>query len=202
MRRARSRQRSGVRTGSPSLGAVFALILVSLSLGMSNFAGALAIGLSGVDARVRLRVALAFGLFEGGMPLLGLLLGRGLSGSLGSHANLIAALLLCLTGVYAIFTATHANSEHVARSDRAGTAKLLTTGLALSIDNLLVGFALGTYHVSLAVAAALIAAVSVTLSLVGLELGGRLGEHLGQRTELLGGAILVAVGGAIAIGAI
>jgi manganese efflux pump family protein len=83
-----------------------------------------------------------------------------------------------------------------------GTAKLLTTGLALSIDNLVVGFALGTYHVSLAVAAALIAAVSVTLSLVGLELGGRLGEHLGQRTELLGGAILIAVGGAIAIGAI
>jgi putative Mn2+ efflux pump MntP len=169
---------------------------------MSNFAGALAIGLAGVDARLRLRVALAFGLFEGGMPLVGLLLGRGLSGSLGSHSNVIAALLLCLTGIYTIFASMHAGPEHVVKSDRAGTAKLLTTGLALSIDNLVVGFALGTYHVSLAVAAVLIAAVSVTLSLVGLELGGRLGEHLGQRTDLLGGAILIAVGGAIAIGAI
>ena len=54
----------------------------------------------------------------------------------------------------------------------------------------MVRFALGTYNVSLAVAAVLIAAVSVTLSLVGLELGGQLGEHLGQRTELLGGTIL------------
>ena len=41
-----------------------------LSLGMTNFAGGLAIGLAGVDVRLRLRVAVAFGLFEGGMPLL------------------------------------------------------------------------------------------------------------------------------------
>jgi putative Mn2+ efflux pump MntP len=55
---------------------MLALISVAVSLGMTNFAGALAIGLSGVDARLRLRVALAFGLFEGGMPVVGLLLGR------------------------------------------------------------------------------------------------------------------------------
>jgi putative Mn2+ efflux pump MntP len=169
---------------------------------MSNFAGALAIGLAGVDARLRLRVALAFGLFEGGMPIVGLLLGRGLSGSLGSQSSLIAGPLLCLTGIYTIFATRRADPEHDVRSDRAGTAKLLATGLALSIDNLVVGFALGAYHVSLAVAAALIAAVSVTLSLVGLELGGRLGERLGQRADLLGGAILIAVGAAIAVGAI
>jgi putative Mn2+ efflux pump MntP len=81
-------------------------------------------------------------------------------------------------------------------------SRLLATGLALSVDNLVVGFALGTYHVSFVVAAALIAAVSITMALIGLELGSRLGEHLGQRSELLGGAILIAVGGAIAAGLI
>ncbi len=80
------------------------------------------------------------------------------------------------------------------------TGQLLVTGLALSIDNLAIGFALGTYHVSLAAAAIIIGAVSVTLSLIGLELGARLGAKAGQRGELLGGLVLIAVGIALASG--
>jgi manganese efflux pump family protein len=77
---------------------------------------------------------------------------------------------------------------------------LLVTGAALSIDNLAVGFALGTFHVNLAVAAVIIGAVSVTLSLAGLELGNRLGAKTGKRGELLGGLVLIAVGLAVATG--
>jgi manganese efflux pump family protein len=55
---------------------VLALVLVAGSLGMSNFAASIAIGLSGVDRSLRVRIAFAFGLFEAGMPVLGLLLGR------------------------------------------------------------------------------------------------------------------------------
>jgi manganese efflux pump family protein len=55
---------------------VLALLLVAGSLGMSNFAASIAIGLAGVDRSLRLRIAFAFGLFEAGMPVLGLLLGR------------------------------------------------------------------------------------------------------------------------------
>src|ERR1035437_32581 len=79
-----------------------------------------------------------------------------------------------------------------------GIGRLLVTGIALSIDNLAVGFALGTYHVNLAVAALVIGAVSVALSLIGLELGARIGTRTGQRGELLGGLILIAVGIAVA----
>jgi hypothetical protein len=39
------------------------------------------------------------------------------------------------------------------------TGRLMVTGAALSIDNLAVGFALGTFHVNLAVAAVVIAVV-------------------------------------------
>ena len=181
---------------------MIALLLVSASLGMTNFAGALAIGLSGVDARLRLRVAIAFGLFEAGMPVIGLLLGRQLAGSLGAHANLIAATLLALTGAYTIFAATRQHANDTTETSSASMARLLATGLSLSVDNIVVGFALGTYHVSFAVAATIIAVVSVGMSLVGLDLGSRLGQHLGPNTELLAGAILIAVGGAIAVGVI
>jgi manganese efflux pump family protein len=77
---------------------------------------------------------------------------------------------------------------------------LLVTGAALSIDNLAVGFALGTFHVSLAVAAIIIGAVSVTMSLIGLELGSRIGTRAGERGEVLGGLVLIAVGIAVASG--
>jgi manganese efflux pump family protein len=181
---------------------MLALILVAVSLGMTNFAGALAIGVSGVDAQLRLRVAVAFGLFEGGMPLIGLLLGHHVADAVGSHSNAIAASLLALTGIYTIVMALRTGPQDVPEIGRWNTARLSTTGLALSVDNLVIGFALGTYHVSLPVAAVLIAAVSVAMSLVGLELGSRLGEHLGQPSELLAGTILIAVGGAIAVGVI
>jgi putative Mn2+ efflux pump MntP len=66
---------------------MLALLLVAASLGLSNFAAAIAIGVSGVDARIRLRVGIVFGLFEAGMPLLGLLLGHGLVRTLGPRSS-------------------------------------------------------------------------------------------------------------------
>lgn len=62
------------------------------------------------------------------------------------------------------------------------------------------GFALGAFHISLAVAALTIGGISVALSLIGLELGAQIGARAGQRGELLGGLVLIAVGAAIAAG--
>jgi manganese efflux pump family protein len=183
---------------------VLALLLVALSLGLSNFAAAVGIGVAGVDARTRLRVGLVFGIFEAGMPLLGLLLGHSLAHTLGDAAHWIGAGLLIATGCYALVQAVRSRaSKHdqaTAEVAQQRTGQLLVTGIALSIDNLAVGFALGTYHVSLAVAAITIGVVSVTMSLAGLELGDRLGTRTGERGELLGGLVLIAVGVAVAGG--
>ena len=50
---------------------VVALLLVAMSLGLSNFAAAVGIGVTGTGARTRLRVGLIFGFFETAMPVLG-----------------------------------------------------------------------------------------------------------------------------------
>jgi putative Mn2+ efflux pump MntP len=183
---------------------VFALVLVAVSLGLSNFAAAVGIGVSGVDARARLRVGVIFGLFETGMPILGLLLGRSLAISLGHAAHWIGAALLVATGGYTVIQALRSQASHQeqapATTGGQRTGRLLVTGAALSIDNLAVGFALGTFHVSLVVAAVVIGAISVSMSLIGLELGNRIGTRAGDRGELLGGLVLVGVGVAVAIG--
>jgi hypothetical protein len=74
------------------------------------------------------------------------------------------------------------------------TRRLLITGVALSIGNLAVSFALGTLHANLAVAVAVIGAISITMSLLGLEHGNRLGTRTGDRGEVLGGLVLIATG--------
>ena len=175
-----------------------ALVLVAVSVGLSNFAAAIGIGVSGIDARTRLRVGVIFGLFETAMPILGLLLGRSLATTLGHAARWIAAALLIATGLYTVIhvlrSAARPPGEAPAVPAGQRIGRLLITGAALSVDNLAVGFALGTFHVNFAVAAVVIGAISVTMSLIGLELGNRIGTRAGERGELIGGLVLIGVG--------
>lgn len=179
---------------------MLALLLIAASLGLSNFAAAIGIGVSGVDARTRLSVGIVFGLFEAAMPLLGLLLGHGLAPTLGHTARWTGAALLIATGLYALIQAFRHRGGDTSEAATQGLGRLFISGFALSIDNLVVGFALGTYHVSLVTAAVLIGAVSVAMALAGLELGRLLGTKIGERGEALGGIVLVGVGIAIASG--
>lgn len=178
---------------------MLALILVAVSVGLDNFGAATAIGVSGVDRKLRLQVALIFGVFEAAMPVVGLLLGHSLARDLGTAAKPIGGTLLGLAGAYAIVIELVGKREAAKKPD-LDAKRLILIGAVLSIDNLVIGFALGTYHVNLVVAAIAIGAVSVALSLLGLEIGRRLGERLGQRSELMGGVVLIAVGVAIGTG--
>ena len=175
------------------------LLLVSVSVGLSNFAGAIGIGLSGIDARTRLRVGIAFGLFEAVMPLVGLLIGQAVAGPLGGIAKYVGGGLLVLTGAYTIWQGRRAEKEEAAPKE-LHTRHLVVTALALSIDNLAVGFALGVYHVQIVLAAVTMGVVSVGMSLIGLELGSRLGARVEAWSEELGGAVLIGVGILLAAG--
>jgi manganese efflux pump family protein len=179
---------------------VAALVVVALSVGIGNFGAATAIGISGVDRRTRLAVAVVFGVFEGGAPILGILVGHSAANRLGGHASLVGGLVLCAAGLYVLI------NDLVRRGSKpspAGTGlpRLVVLAALLSLDNLVVGFALGTDHVSLVSAAIVLGTVSALLGLAGLELGQRVGTRAGKWSEALGGVVLVCVGIAIAAGA-
>ena len=182
--------------------------MVAFALGLSNFAAAIGIGTSGGP---RVRVAVVFGLFEAGMPLVGLALGRSVAANLGHATQWLGGAILIMVGGYGLLQAWRSyspgaapHSPHpVPRSPGQAPARLgrlLVSGLALSVDNLAAGFALGAYRVAIVLAAVLIGVVSTAMSLAGLELGARLGASIGGRSELAAGAILIAVGVAMAGG--
>jgi putative Mn2+ efflux pump MntP len=315
---------------------VLALLLVAVSLGVDNFAAAIAVGVSGVDARTRLRVGLVFGAFEAGMPLLGLVIGAQTAGLLGHTARWVGAALLIAVGGSAIIAAARerarsrrtrpmadvgaattadataawgagatvgpagarlpgdaaatqpgsagatvgpagarlpgdaaatqpgsagatavgaasavptgvaaavptgeeaspsaadvgatrsGSASSVQPGDTAAPAagapdsainrdpaggfrqagsprfgRLLASGLALSVDNLVVGFALGASHTSILLGAVVIGVVSAAMSLTGLELGARAGRWAGERSEQLAGLLLIFVGVALGTG--
>jgi putative Mn2+ efflux pump MntP len=175
------------------------LLLVSVSVGLSNFAGAIGIGLSGINTLTRLRVGIAFGLFEALMPIAGLLLGSAVAGYFGHYARYVGGGILILTGAYTIIQGRRVVAEEKGPRELK-THRLIITALALSIDNLAVGFALAVYHVQILLAAAVMGVVSVGMSLVGLELGHRLGARVEAWSEELGGAVLILVGIALVLG--
>ena len=182
---------------------MLALLLLAVAVGLSNFAASIGIGVSGVSRSVRIRVGVVFGLFEAGMPVAGLVLGRSLAADLGQAARWLGAGVLIAVGVAGLVQAWRSRDAdassrptHVWR-----TGRVLISGLALSSDNLAAGFVLGAYHTGLPVAAAVFGVVSVAMSLAGLELGARIGIATGDRSELIASAMLIAVGTAIAAGA-
>lgn len=179
---------------------MLAIALVAIAVGLDNLGAATAIGVSGVDRSLRWRIALIFGAFEAAMPVVGILLGHAVSRQLGGTSKLLAGSVLCLVGIYALVSAVR--SGDTLRPAGYSTTRLLVLGAALSVDNVAIGFALGSDRVNVLVAAVVIGLVSVILSLVGLELGARLGERIGERSELVGSAVLILIGLLIATGAL
>jgi len=209
---------------------VIALLLAAVAVGLSNLAASIGIGVTGVTAKTRLQVSLVFGVFESGMPIVGLLIGQRIASDLGQAVRWPGAILLMAVGAFGLVrslrdsrksatgespqpaavpatpvvpaTAFAAATPVVPAVPPSRLGRLLISGFVLSLDNLVVGFALGTYQVDILTGAILIGAVSVAMSLAGLELGGLLGRWAGQRGEQMSGLILIAVGAAIAGGAL
>jgi manganese efflux pump family protein len=178
---------------------VLALILAAFAVGLGNFGASIGIGLSGVARATRIRVAVVFGVFEAGMPLVGLLIGRGAAHALGDAARYSGGALLIAIGAYQLVQTARASRKRVPVPP-LGTRRLLLTALALSVDNLVVGFSLGVQHVPVVEAVAVFAVVSVGLSLLGLEFGRRLATAVEFGSQYLAGIVLLAVGILVAVG--
>lgn len=185
---------------------MFALIAVAVSLGIGNFVAAVSMSLNGVDNKLRLKVGLVFGIFEGVMPAIGLFLGHTSSHALGSLATPLGGGLLAAVGAFNLAkeyrkrkSADRGAEDQNSAKEFGGNksqklGKLIFTGAVLALDNLVVGFALGSYNVSIWLAVVLIGSVSAAMSLLGLETGRVMGKKLGSYGELLSCIVLIAVG--------
>src|SRR5258708_22811375 len=133
---------------------VVPLIFLGFSAGLSNFGGAVGLGVLPLSRRLRLEIVAIFLLMEILMPVVGLLMGSRLSGSVGSRGQLVAGLVLIAIGAYTLFE-TRREAKDLKIPVRRRTVVLLA--VALSLGNLVVGLGLGLLSTPILVAAAFLA---------------------------------------------
>ncbi|MDH4196499.1 MAG: manganese efflux pump MntP family protein [Candidatus Aminicenantes bacterium] len=170
---------------------------IALALAMDAFAVSLGIALvlKGLTAAQSFRMALYFGLFQFGMPVLGWFAGTRILGLIERADHWVAMGLLAFVGGRMIYESFHLNAEEKAsRPDQTRGKALLLLAVATSIDALAVGLSLGVVSVPILVPALIIGLVCFGVTLVGARLGPALGRALGKRAELAGGVVLIAIG--------
>jgi putative Mn2+ efflux pump MntP len=174
-------------------------VALFVSLGLDTFAVALGLGMKGLPRDRWLKIGLTFALFEGLMPVIGLLVGRSLTGTLGDAASYIAGGILIALGVWEIREAIVDDDGSPGDSEAGLTRSTWLLGLSVSLDELAVGFALGVVGASLGIALACIALQAFAITFLGLAIGARVGKRLQERAELVAGILLVLLGVGIVI---
>lgn len=178
------------------------VFFLALALSMDAFAVAIGLGAKHRSKHQVSRFKLAwlaaiyFGLFQGLMPLLGYLGGKGVLGWVQAYAAWVAFVLLLFIGgkmVYESFSqGIEKDIQHITHH------VMLLLAIATSIDALAAGFALNLLKVDPYVACLIIAATTCAFSYAGVILGALLGSKSGSRLEnragLFGGAVLILMG--------
>jgi len=164
-------------------------------LGLDTFALAAALGLAGLTARDRLRVALVFTTFEAGMPILGFLVGRVAGGLLGEWAGYVGIAFLLLAGGLLLRPSANEMGEQrrLELLARARGLAILVLGLSISLDELTIGFSAGLLGLSLLVTVIWVGVQAFLATQLGVRLGARLGEKIRERAEWIAGVALIAV---------
>ncbi|ACV59231.1 manganese efflux pump MntP [Alicyclobacillus acidocaldarius] len=171
------------------------LLLIGLGIGLDNGLAAVGLGASGLTRRAQWRVALIFAVFEAWMPVLGIWIGREVASVLGQSAHIVGIAILALLGLYSLFK-RHEEEDEMEAVQRARGLQIVLLAIALSIDNLTVGFSLGMMRAPLAFAGVVFGTVSFLLTIAGLEAGRFLASRLEHLpAERLTGLVLLAVAG-------
>jgi putative Mn2+ efflux pump MntP len=176
------------------------LMLLVLPLGLDTFAVSASLGLRGLRHRERLRVSLLLSAFETAMPVVGLLLGQALGQAVGGAADYLAIAVLALVGGWMLLHEQEDEAEKVGRLPRSSGLALLALGIAISLDELAMGFSIGLLHLSIWLAIALIGAQAFVFAQLGLRLGARLNETVRERAEQLAGVALLGLAVVLATG--
>jgi len=180
---------------------ILTLLGIALALAMDAFAVALGTGMSlaALTGRHLFRLGFHFGLFQALMPVVGWLAGLSVQQQVAAWDHWIAFGLLVFVGGKMLKEAFAAEEHKAQASDPTRGMNLVVLSVATSIDALAVGFSLSLLGVAIWWPALVIGLVAGVLTVAGMLIGRRAGDHWGPRVEILGGLVLIGIGVKIVI---
>jgi putative Mn2+ efflux pump MntP len=173
------------------------LFMIAVGLSMDAFAVALCKGLcmKKLNYRHALIIAVFFGGFQAGMPLLGWLLGRQFEKYITSFDHWIAFVLLAFIGGKMIMEAFKDDGEECSICNlQLDIKELVVLALATSIDALAVGVTFAFLRVSIVPSITFIGITTFILSGTGVAIGNRFGMKFKSKAEIAGGVVLILIG--------
>ena len=182
-----------------------ALIFTGFALSMDAFAVSITKGMTikNLKKSTAVKMALAFGIFQGGMPLLGWALGISFESYIKSIDHWIAFILLGFIGFNMIRGFFDDRKEKDASSlefssttdiDDLSNKEIIMLAVATSIDALAVGISFAFLNVNIILAASIICIITFLVCVVGVFVGNKVGDIFNGYAELVGGIILILIG--------
>lgn len=166
------------------------LILFVLSLSIDTAIVSIGLGISGIGKKYYLRLGISFAVFEGLMPLIGFLAGNLVSGILGSITSYLGIILLFGMSIWMFKESFKDNDKKLHIHTWKG---LMLTSLAVSMDELAVGFTMGTLGFPIIPVVILTASQAFVITFLGIFFGNIIGEKFIKRGEILTAVILFAL---------
>ena len=156
-----------------------------------------------------LRMALLFGLFQGGMPLIGYLAGISFATTITRIDHWVAFILLVFIGIkmireglvnnVAVECDNDAGEQVDINKKMFGWGALFSLAVATSIDALATGLIFVPFPNFIVLAISIIGIVSFILTIVGIFIGIHFGRNFKINANVIGGIILIAIGTKILI---
>ena len=154
-----------------------------------------------------MRMPLFFGLFQFGMPLAGYFVGGIAAELIEKYAGIVSLVILGFIGSNMLYSGYKALKEDASEEDEEEAqqeaqqgattlsyGKLVFQAVATAIDAFAVGVSFRAHSVDILVASALFGIITVILCTIALFVGKKLGSLLGDRAEMVGGAVLILIG--------
>lgn len=165
---------------------------------MDAFAVSIATGvvLKDVSFRQTFRLSWHFGLFQAMMPVFGWAAGLSVRAYIEQYDHWVAFGLLAFVGGNMIRAAFQNDENNKELKDPTRGMTLVMLSVATSIDALAVGLSLSILNVSIWTPALVIGLVAGTFTIIGLQIGKRIGSltRLRHYVEAMGGIVLMVIG--------
>jgi len=175
---------------------IWGIIVIAFGLAMDAFAVAVAIGLvlPALTRRHVFRLAFHFGLFQFMMPILGWLAGYTVAEYVKSYHHWVVFGLLGFIGGKMLWEAYKSHPSERKTGDPTRGWSLVTLSVVTSLDAFAVGLVLAFQEVPIWMPSILIGLVAGAMTMIGIELGHRIGDRFGRWAEALGGVVLIGIG--------